>query len=349
MSKVAVVILNWNGASMLRHFLPSVVEHTAAHDVSIIVADNGSTDDSLQFLADAFPQVMVITLPENYGFAEGYNRALAQVDADYFLLLNSDVLVSEGWLTPLLTFIENHPDVAAVQPKILKYVLSPTGGEPSSTFEYAGAAGGYIDRYGYPYCRGRLLDTIEEDKGQYDDAAEVDWASGACLLIRAADYRAMGGMDAQFFAHQEEIDLCWRLRIAGRHIFCCPESKVWHVGGATLPQGDPRKTFLNYRNNLTMLYKNMPRERLSAVLRRRRLIDNMTAVGYLLTGRHQLARAVWAGRKAFAAWKNEMQKKREKIQSSRRLSTSSDTRSLSLLKQYYLFRRHTWSALPTDA
>ncbi|MCD8282649.1 MAG: glycosyltransferase family 2 protein, partial [Prevotella sp.] len=329
--RTAVVILNWNGEAMLRRFLPSVVKYSAGKETEIIVADNASSDGSLHLLETAFPEVRVIRLSENYGFAEGYNRALAQIDADYFVLLNSDVEVSEGWLVPLADFLDRHPDTAAVQPKILKYNLLPDGsGSRTNSFEYAGAAGGYLDRYGYPYCRGRVLGVVEEDNGQYDEPIETDWASGACLMVRAEDYKQAGGMDARFFAHHEEIDLCWRLRIAGKHIRCVPASRVWHVGGGTLPQGNPRKTYLNYRNNLTMIYKNMPSERLSNVLRMRRLLDNTAALRAFLTGNISEAKAIRKARKDFNNRKRQYKHEREMIQQHRLLPPSDDTRHISI-------------------
>ncbi len=343
--KTAVVILNWNGETVMRRFLPSVVRHTLAPDVSVMVADNASTDGSLRLLEEDFPAVGIIRLDKNYGFAEGYNRALAQVEADYFVLLNSDVEVYEGWLSPLIAFLDNHPDVAAVQPKILKYKSSDAESAYDS-FEYAGAAGGFIDKYGYPFCRGRLLDVVEDDNGQYNEPMETDWASGACLVIRAEDYKSSGGLDARFFAHQEEIDLCWRLRIAGKRIFCLPESKVRHVGGATLPQGNPRKTYLNYRNNLSMIYKNMPDCRLAGVLRMRRFLDNTAAFQALLKGNLPEAKAIIKARKDFNNLKRQLREDRIKIQSNRQLPPKDDTRSLSLLLQYFVRRRRLWSELP---
>ncbi len=342
--KTAVVILNWNGEAVLRRFLPSVVAHSAGSDVSVIVADNASTDGSLRLLEEKFPSVRVIRLSENYGFAEGYNRALEQVDADCFVLLNSDVEVSRGWLAPLTAFLEKHPDVAAVQPKILKYDLAGKG--KTNNFEYAGASGGFIDKFGYPYCRGRLYGSVETDCGQYDEPMEIDWATGACMAVRAEDYLAAGGLDGNFFAHQEEIDLCWRLRIAGKRIFCLPQSKVWHVGGATLPQGNPRKTYLNFRNNLTMIYKNMPGERVGKVLFARRVLDNIKALQTFLTGHFAEAKAIRRARNDFKRLRKQYQNEREMIQNNRQLPAANDTRHISLIWQYFVRRRRTWNLLP---
>ncbi len=333
----AVVILNWNGASLLRTFLPTVITHTTAVDTSIYVADNGSTDDSLTVLRDEFPTVNTIVLDQNYGFAEGYNRALAQIEADYYVLLNSDVAVTAGWLTPLIAYLDAHPDVAIVQPKIRKY--------GTTAFEYAGAAGGFLDKYGYPYCRGRLLTTVEEDTGQYDTPLTIHWASGACCVIRAADYWQAGGLDATFFAHQEEIDLCWRVRQRGRAIVCLPQSTVYHVGGASLQQGNPRKTYLNYRNNAIMIYKNMPTKKLHSVLIIRALLDLLAAMKELVTGHPRHCTAIIRAKRD--AYKMMKQCDRDAIQRSRVLPDDADTTPVALLWQYYLLRRRTWQRLRT--
>ena len=255
MNKISVVILNWNGCEMLRSFLPSVLRHSEAEGVEVCVADNGSTDQSVEMLRHEFPSVRQILLDENHGFADGYNFALQQVEAEYVVLLNSDVEVTEHWLQPMADYLDTHPEVAACQPKILSW-------RQKDLFEYAGASGGFIDRYGYPFCRGRVMGVVEADKGQYDTVFPVFWATGAALFIRLADYREAGGLDGRFFAHMEEIDLCWRLRARGRGIVCIPQSTGYHVGGATLKKENPHKTFLNFRNNLVMLYKNLPDEEL---------------------------------------------------------------------------------------
>ena len=258
MKKISIVILNWNGEEMLRAFLPSVLVCSSGRDVEVCVADNGSTDASCAMLEEEFPIVRLIRLDENYGFAEGYNRALSQIDAEYVILLNSDVEVTPDWLQPLTEFMDNHPEVAACQPKIMSY-------KKRDTFEYAGAAGGFIDKLGYPFCRGRIFDVVEKDEGQYDTPLPVFWATGAALMIRLDVYKQVGGLDGRFFAHMEEIDLCWRLRSRGYGIYCIPQSEVYHVGGATLKKENPRKTFLNFRNNLLMLYKNLPEKELKSV------------------------------------------------------------------------------------
>lgn len=292
MNKVSVVILNWNGEEMLRRFLPSVVEHSIGEGVEVCVADNGSTDASVQMLRATFPTVRLIELDNNYGFAEGYNRALEQVEAEYVVLLNSDVEVTPHWLDPLVNFMDEHPEVAACQPKLLNQ-------RNKSYFEYAGAAGGYLDKYGYPFCRGRIFEVVEEDKGQYETTETVFWVSGAAMFIRLRDYQNVGGLDKDFFAHMEEIDLCWRLKSRGKELVYVPQSKVYHVGGATLNKDNPRKTLLNFRNNLLMLYKNLPDSELNSVLRVRRCLDILAALVFFLKGERGNARAVFRARNEF--------------------------------------------------
>lgn len=267
MPSVKIVILNWNGTAHLRRYLPSVVA-AAPGGVGVVVADNGSTDGSAEMLRREFPSVEVLQLDRNYGFAEGYNRALAQVEADYYVLLNSDVETPAGWLAPLVDCLERNPGVAAAAPKL----LSDTD---RSRFEYAGASGGYVDYLGYPFCRGRILRTVERDEGQYDDERDVFWVSGAAFCCRASVFHALGGFDADFFAHMEEIDLCWRIRLAGRQVWAIPESHVYHLGGGSLPASNPKKTYLNFRNNLLMLHKNLPACVRTKRLLWRRILDAM--------------------------------------------------------------------------
>ena len=289
--RVAIVILNWNGKQMMERFLPSVCRHSMP-SADVWVADNDSTDGSLDFLHSRFPQVKTIALEENWGFAEGYNKALAQIDADYFVLLNSDVEVTENWLQPLLCYMDDHQEVAACMPKLLSE-------SRRDTFEYAGAAGGFLDKYGYAFCRGRIFDVVEKDCGQYDGEVGLMWVTGACMMVRSADYRAAGGLDSRFFAHFEEIDLCWRLRTMGRKLVCVTQSHVFHVGGGTLPQGNPMKTYLNFRNNLTMLYKNLPERELKHVLRVRCWLDWLAAMQMLLKGNLGDFKAVARARRDF--------------------------------------------------
>ena len=291
MTRAAVVILNWNGCQHLEKFLPSVVRHTPAW-AKVIVADNGSTDSSVEFITSHYPTVEIIRLAQNYGFAGGYNKALEKVSSEYLVLLNSDVEVTEGWLEPLVATLSDNPNVGAIAPKIRSFC------EPEK-FEYAGAAGGYMDKFGYPFCRGRIFDVVEKDYGQYDTIQPIFWATGAALFIRLKDYREAGGLDARFFAHMEEIDLCWRLRSRGRKLVCIPQSVVYHVGAATLKKENPRKTFLNFRNNLLMLYKNLPEKELNKVLWIRGLLDIVAMVVFFLKGEKQNAKAVLQARKEF--------------------------------------------------
>lgn len=272
---LSVIILNWNGEKLLKEFLPGVVAHTAGEGVEVVVADNGSTDGSLSLLREEFPTVRVIPLEENFGFSGGYNRAIRLTDAKYVTLLNSDVETPEGWWQPLVNFLELNPDVGACQPKIRSY-------RNKEMFEYAGAAGGLLDKYGYPFCRGRLFDIIEKDEGQYDAApADIAWASGACLTVRRDAYIQAGGLDELFFAHMEEIDLCCRLHNLGWRICVVPGSVVFHLGGASLAAGNPRKTYLNFRNNLLLLHKNLPEKKGRKILFRRRLMDTLAFFMYL--------------------------------------------------------------------
>lgn len=282
--RCSVIILNWNGAEMLRRYLPSVVAYTPA-DCEVIVADNGSTDESLCVLSQEFPAVRTIILDKNYGFADGYNRAIAQIDSDYTVLLNSDVEVTTNWLTPMLTYMDLHAEVAAVQPKIHSWLKR-------DYFEHAGAAGGYIDIFCYPFCRGRLLNKAEKDAGQYDTIADVLWTSGACMCVRTQVFKEAGGLDNDFFAHMEEIDLCWRLNCRGYRLVCLPDSTVYHLGGGALGYENPRKTYLNFRNNLLMIYKNLPTKMLWYTLAVRFVLDCVAALQFLFTGKPQQAKAV---------------------------------------------------------
>lgn len=274
--RVAVVILNWNGKVLLEQFLPSL-GRSSYPNLELVVVDNGSTDHSVSFLQQQYPQIKTIILSENLGYAGGYNAALQQVEADYYILLNSDVEVSPGWVEPLIELMETHTNVAASQPKLLSF-------HHKNKFEYAGASGGWIDSLGYPFARGRVLEHCETDQGQYDKAAPIFWASGAAFCIRAKAFHEMNGFDASFFAHQEEIDLCWRLQRKGYQIYSCPQSVVWHVGGSTLPKGNSQKTFLNYRNNLWMLAKNLPVGTLCWVLPIRFALDALAAYKSLFSG-----------------------------------------------------------------
>lgn len=339
MEKVAIVILNWNGEKMLKEYLPSVLRYSK-DEATVYVADNASTDDSLSLLRQHFPEVKLIVLDKNWGFAEGYNKALSQIEAEYYLLLNSDIEVTHHWLTPMIEYLDSHPDVAACQPKLLSMI-------DKDRFEYAGASGGYLDTFGYPFCRGRVFDTVEEDNGQYDNLADVLWASGAALMIRSKDYWDVDGLDARFFAHNEEIDLCWRLRIKGRRIVCVPESYVYHVGGGTLPKSNPMKTFLNFRNNLTMLYKCLPEEDLKRVMRWRWWLDYLAAWEMLILKRNVGDfKAIYRARKAFKMWRKDFEADRQRIQASRVERKVPERKGFSLLWQYYVKGRKAFSTLP---
>lgn len=337
MKKIAIVILNWNGAHMMRTYLPTVIKNSP--EAEVIIADNASSDDSLKMLASDFPEIRTIVLDKNYGFAEGYNKAFKQVEAEYYLLLNSDVDVPEGWLTPLLDFMESHPEAAACQPKLRAI-------KDRDSFEYAGAAGGFIDKYGYPFCRGRIFETVEKDHGQYDRNMEILWATGACMMVRSKDYWDAGGLDGRFFAHNEEIDLCWRIRLLGRKIYCVTNSVAFHLGGGTLPKGNPRKTFLNFRNNLTMLYKNLPDSELHHVMRIRFFLDWLAAFQMLILGRSLGDfKAVIQGRREFNRWKHDFDNDRKDIQTTRKVNRIPEIFEKSLLWQYYAKGKKLFSQL----
>lgn len=291
---VAIVILNWNGKHYLQQFLPSVLA-SGYSNLQVIVADNASTDDSVAYIRKHFPEIHIILLPQNYGFAKGYNEALQQVQSDYYILLNSDVEVTKGWIEPIVTLLEQDENVAACQPKLLTY-------KNKKLFEYAGGAGGWIDSLGYPFARGRIFDYCEEDRGQYDATEEVFWASGAALVIKSNAFHMVHGFDSSFFAHQEEIDLCWRLQLAGKKIYCCPQSVVYHVGGGTLPRGNSRKTFLNFRNNLMMLYKNLPWSEKWWKIPYRLSLDDISALKGLLSGDGGYFIAILKAHVAFFYW-----------------------------------------------
>ena len=339
MEKVAIVILNWNGQKMLEQYLPSVIQNSK-EEATVYVADNASTDQSMAMLKERFPEVKLIQLEKNWGFAEGYNKALKQIEADYYLLLNSDIEVTPHWLTPMIAYMDGHADVAACQPKLLSIF-------ERQRYEYAGACGGYLDKYGYPFCRGRIFETVEADGGQYDTVADILWATGAALMIRAKDYWTVNGLDARFFAHNEEIDLCWRLRIRGRRIVCIPESKVYHVGGGTLPKGNPMKTYLNFRNNLTMLYKCLPEAELRGVMRWRWFLDYLAAWEMLILKRNLGDfKAIYRARKAFKQWRKDFESDRREIQASRQLKKIPERKDFSLLWQYYTKGKKVFSSLP---
>ncbi len=332
----AVVILNWNGKKMLERFLPSVTLHSTG-DTEVIIADNGSTDDSLAFVREHYPRLRIIELDKNYGFAGGYNLALEQVEADYYVLLNDDVEVTPNWIEPVIAQMEQHPQTAICQPKLLMY-------DQRDTFEYAGGAGGFIDKYGYPFCRGRMFTTLEQDRGQYDDPCPIFWASGAAMFVRSSVWKELGGLDDDFFAHMEEIDFCWRAKNAGYEVEYCPHSVVYHVGGGTLPKSNPHKTYLNFRNNMALLYKNLPQSRLAWVMVCRVVLDYVAAFKFLMERKPKEFSAVVQAHRAFYKWMPRLKVKRLRRQ--QQLPVSCIHPRL-ILVDYYLLRHHLFSQLQT--
>ena len=333
MNKVAVIILNWNGEKLLREYLPSVIETTDTSIADIIVADNGSTDSSVELLRKEFPQVKLLEFKENYGFAEGYNRAIKETNFPYTVLLNSDVATTQGWINTLFDYMEANPNVGACQPKIRAYTNK-------TYFEYAGASGGFIDSNGYPYCRGRIFDTVEEDNGQYDEVIPVFWATGAALMVRSQLYLGVGGLDKDFFAHMEEIDLCWRILLTGSEIMAVPQSVVYHLGGGSLPASNPRKTYLNFRNNLLMLHKNLPDATRGKKLFVRRLLDTVAWAKFMATFDFKNANAILKAHNDF----KKMRKAYTNHPSVDLLQTRPDCHR-NILLDYYLRGRKKWSQL----
>lgn len=336
--RTAVVILNWNGEKFLNQFLPVLLRNTQLPGVDIYVADNASTDNSLSLIEEQFPTVKTLLLDKNYGFAGGYNKALAKINADYFVLLNSDVEVTENWLQPLLNYMNENADVAACQPKIKSFYNR-------DYFEHAGASGGFIDYLGFPFCRGRVVGTAEMDRGQYDTVIDVFWATGACLLIRSELYNQVGGLDDEFFAHMEEIDLCWRLKGQGFRIVCIPQSEVYHVGGGTLQVEHPHKTYLNFRNNLLMLYKNLPQKSLSNIMRWRMLFDYAAAFQLFVTGKPKNAKSVFKARRDFKKMLPGFVDKRIENLSSAKRTDFPEMLRKSIVIEYYLKGNKTYSKL----
>ncbi len=338
MHKTVIVILNWNGLGFLKKFLGTVIKNSGDKDTLICVADNGSTDGSPEWVKENFSNVRLIMLDKNYGFAGGYNQAIAQLDAKYFLLLNSDIEVTEGWLQPLVSFMDNNHDVASCQPKILSY-------NQKDHFEHAGAAGCFIDKYGYPFCRGRILNKIEKDIGQYDSQIDVFWSSGACMIVRADAWKKCGGFDPDFFAHMEEIDLCWRFHKAGYRVCFLPDSVIYHVGGGTLPYSSPLKTYLNFRNSLFLLYKNLPDKRLHRVLFVRKILDGMAAVFFLSKGSLESIRAVWKAHMDYYKAMADLRKKREKVKELEISKTEPEVLNKSIVFEFYVKGNKTYKSL----
>ncbi len=339
-ANTAVVILNWNGINWLKEFVPILLKNTDAEDADIVVADNASTDDSVKYLQTNHPQVQLILLDKNYGFAEGYNRAMEQVAHPYSILLNSDIEVTSNWIKPLINRLSEDEQIAACQPKILDY-------KNRSKFEYAGACGGYIDYLGYPFCRGRVFNHLEEDKGQYNRSESIFWATGACLAIRTQAYKEVGGLDGLFFAHMEEIDLCWRLKHRGYQIFSVPESKVYHVGGGTLSKVSPFKTYLNFRNNLLILYKNLPRTRLIKTLLIRLILDGVAAFKFLLDGQPKHFVSVIKAHFHFYGRISQFKAKRRFNLSQTVVEYPSGVYSKSIVFQYFIKGVKRFSDLPS--
>ncbi|WP_306350292.1 glycosyltransferase family 2 protein [Flavobacterium sp. '19STA2R22 D10 B1'] len=321
MKKIAVVILNWNGQKLLEQFLPSIVKYT--EEAQIYVADNASTDSSIAFVKEKYPTIKIIQNTENFGFAQGYNEALVAVEEEYYALVNSDIEVTENWLTPIIETFDKRPEIAIIQPKILDY-------KAKDYFEYAGAAGGYIDQYGFPFCRGRIFKTIEKDVGQYNDETEIFWASGACFFIRKDIFRKLEGFDIDFFAHQEEIDLCWRAINKGYKVYYNSKSTVYHVGGATLHESNPKKTFLNFRNSLFMLLKNLPKQALFPIIFLRLVQDGMAGVQLVMQGKFVHCVAIIKSHFAFYGSFSKFYKKRDQFQSKKYYNIKS------IVYHYYL-------------
>ena len=326
--KIAVVILNYNGVYWLERFLDQVIKNSP--EAEVIVADNASSDNSISFLKEHFPKIRLIQNENNDGYAGGYNKALSQVNADYFVLLNTDVEVSSNWIMPVIDLMDKDPKIAACQPKIKQY-------HNKAFFEYAGACGGFLDKFGFPYCRGRIFETLEEDKGQYDNVMEVFWATGACLFIRTSSFFEIGGFDDEFFAHMEEIDLCWRLQKSGYKIMCQPKSVVYHVGGGTLNSSSSFKTYLNYRNNLYMLYKNLEKNRFSIIFRRMAL-DGLSSIKFLMDGKPKHILAILRAHISFYAKISTLKRKRSKLK-------KSNLDDFSIIYKYFVRKKKTYSDL----
>ena len=330
--RTAVVILNWNGKFFLETFLPVVIRYSR-NVADIVVADNNSTDGSVELLREKFPEVKIVLNNSNLGFAGGYNEALKQVNAEYYVLLNSDIEVTENWISPVIELMDKNREIAACQPKILSY-------KQKDEFEYAGAAGGYIDKFGYPFCRGRIFTTLEKDLNQYDDEKEIFWVTGACMFIRSEIFHRLGGFDSDFFAHMEEIDLCWRIHLSGSTTYYCPLSTVFHIGGGTLPKNNPRKTYLNFRNNLSMLYKNADRKKLPSILLFRTVFDFIAAFFFLFGSGWKDCKAVMKAHRDFHRTKGKL--KRSDVRES---GVNNLIYPKSILFSYFIFNRKKFSDL----
>jgi GT2 family glycosyltransferase len=338
MKKVAVVILNWNGRDFLEKFLPSVTSHSKNDNTDVYVADNGSTDTSIEFLKENYPQIKIIELPVNYGFAGGYNEALKHVEAEYYIILNSDVEVTENWIESVIEYMDKNPNVAACQPKILAY-------HDKNKFEHAGAAGGFIDKFGYPFCQGRIFDKLENDENQYDEIKSIFWATGACLFIRAELFKKLDGFDNDFFAHMEEIDLCWRLKNRGYEIKYIPTSKVYHVGGGTLPNNNPHKIYLNFRNNLFLLYKNLPTSKFHRTMLIRMILDGIAFLKFFFGLEIKQSFAVFKAHVSYYKMLSLYREKRKKLLEFNNKSQQTEIYPKSIVNSYYLKGTYTFDKL----
>lgn len=338
MVKTAVVILNWNGKDWLKKFLETTLKFSVSSDTIVYLADNGSTDGSIEWAENIRGPLGIIRLEKNHGFAGGYNLALSRITAEYFVLLNSDVEVTEGWLRPLIGYMDNNRDVAACQPKIKSY-------SNKDYFEYAGAAGGYIDKFGYTFCRGRIFDNVEKDEGQYDSNADIFWASGACMIVRSDAWKKCGGFDDDFFAHMEEVDLCWRFHLAGYRVTCIPESVIYHAGGGTLPYDTEKKTYLNFRNNLFLLYKNLPESRLRKIIPFRKTLDFIAAIMFLMKGRTGSFNAIFKAHKDFDKSIDSLRTKRETVKSLTLAKNGNCLLNISVVSRFYLRGQKVYSSL----
>ncbi|MCX6254747.1 MAG: glycosyltransferase family 2 protein [Bacteroidia bacterium] len=338
MNKTAIVILNWNGLGYLKMFLGTVIKHSINNETFVCVTDNGSTDGSPEWVAENYKEVKLIKLDKNHGFAGGYNLAINQLDAKYFVLLNSDIEVTEGWLQPLINFMEINPDVASCQPKILSY-------DRKDFFEYAGAAGGFIDKYGYPFCRGRIFTNIEKDTGQYNSQINIFWSSGACMIVRRDAWEKCEGFDTAFFAHMEEIDFCWRLNKAGYRVSYIPLSVVYHVGGGSLPYDSTYKTYLNFRNSLFLLYKNLPDNKLHTILLLRKLLDGLAAIMFLVKGKFGSVKSVWKAHMDFYKTINELEEKRKMVKKLEIIQYPTLILNKSIVFEFYVKGNKTYNSL----
>ena len=332
MQKIAVVILNWNGRKFLEQFLPNVIQNSVNEYTTVYIIDNASTDSSIVFLQQKYPNIPCIILDKNYGFADGYNRGLQQIEADYFVLLNSDVEVTPNWIEPIITFMKADSNCAVCMPKLKSY-------QAKEYFEYAGAAGGFIDKYGYPFCDGRLFDSIEKDNGQYNEIKEIFWGSGAALFVKSKIFQELGGLDANFFAHMEEIDFCWRVKNAGYSIYYIPSSIVYHVGGGTLPQSNPFKTYLNFRNNLFLLYKNLPKNKLHSTIFIRKLFDGVAFIKFLVSFDFANCKAIWNAHMDYYKALPMLKEKRKELEKVLVQSKHSQIYTKSIVVQYFIKRK----------